>query len=366
MEGFDDLKSDDLQLVYSVSRVIFEQVHDKKLDEYKRCLQLLTKRLINRGYLTGIPRNIPELIIYLKENSMKNYLEGDVPDRSIIDNYGDLDEFVIEVTSDEQEEEKAQKLMAEIVMHIRKSDYEDKDNMYISARRFICENYVISSRDLEVRLSKKFKPEIAEKINEMYHLANDITGTYKLCPICKKPLNFIENHEGLCCDECDYHRTKDNLENIQVNYDTKVKKLHDGIYKYIVKSSIGEIVLFNKLQQKFKGYQVKLYPNVDQYDVSISNFETTIALDVKDTKNPSNLVKILLEKSNLEKLITPKNADKVFLVIPDHRVEIYNRENDNNYMRELITLLKNKGISLEVYQECKLFNTLVSIFEGEN
>lgn len=366
MEGFDYLKSDDLELVYSVSRVVFEQGHDKKLDEYKRCLQLLTKRLINRGHLTGIPRNIPELIIYLKENSMKHYLEGDVPDRSIIDNYGDLDEFVIAVTSDEKEEEKAQKLMAEIVMNIRKSDYEDKEDVYIRARRFICENYVISSRDLEVRLSKEFKPEIAKKIKEMYQLANDISGTYKLCPICKKPLNFTEAIEGLCCDECNYYREKYNLENIQLNFDTKVKKLHDGIYKYIVKSSIGEMELFNKIRRRFKGYEVKLYPNVDQYDVSISDYETTIALDVKDTKSPSNLVKILLEKSNLEKLISPKNADKVFLVIPDHRVRIYNRENDNNYMRELRTLLKNKGISLEVYQECKLFNTLVSIFEGEN
>jgi len=57
------LKSEDLVLIYSVSRAIFEQEHDKKLDEYKRCLQLLTKRLINRGYLTGILRNISELII---------------------------------------------------------------------------------------------------------------------------------------------------------------------------------------------------------------------------------------------------------------------------------------------------------------
>lgn len=81
------MKSEDLVLVYSISRTIFEQNNEKKLDEYKRCLQLLTRRLINRGYIASIPRNIPELIIYLKENSMKNYLEGDVPDRYIIDCY---------------------------------------------------------------------------------------------------------------------------------------------------------------------------------------------------------------------------------------------------------------------------------------
>lgn len=360
------MKSEDLALIYSVSRTIFEQNHDKKLDEYKRCLQLLTKRLINKGYLTDIPRNIPELIIYLKENSMKNYLEGEVPDRVIIDYYGNLDEFVIEVTSDEKELEKAQKIMADIVMHIRKSNYKDKEEEYIKARRFICENYLISSRDLDVYLSNELKPEVAKKIKDMYQLANDINGTYKLCPICKKPLNFIESFEGMCCDECDYYRSKDNLEPIQATFDTKVKKLHDGLYRYIVKSSIGEIVLFRRLKERFKDYEVKLYPNVDEYDVSISNYETTIALDVKDTKNPNNLVNILLEKSNLEKLTNPKNASKVLLVIPDHRVRIYNRDNDKNYIRELRTLLNNKGISIQVYQECKLFNKLVSVFEGES
>lgn len=359
------MKSEDLVLVYSVSRAVFEQDPDKKLDEYKVCLQLLTKRLINRGYLTDVPRNIPELIVYLKENSMKNYLEGDVPDRYIIDCYGNLDEFVIEITSDEKEEEKAQKIMADIVMHIRQSDYENKEDEYIKARRFICENYIISSRDLEVHLSKEFKPEVAKRIKNMYQLANDISGTYKLCPVCKKPLNFIEASEGVCCDECNYYRVKENLEPIQVTFDSKVKKLHDGLYRYIVKPSIGEMVLFRKLKERFKDYEVKLYPNVDEYDVSISNYETTIALDVKDTKNPNNLVNILLERSNLEKLTNPKNASKVLLVIPDHRVRIYNRDNDNNYIRELRSLLSNKGISIQVYQECKLFNKLLSVFEGE-
>lgn len=359
------MKSEDLALVYSISRAVFEQDPDKKLDEYKVCLQLLTKRLINRGYLTDVPRNIPELIVYLKENSMKNYLEGDVPDRYIIDCYGNLDEFVIEITSDEKEEEKAQKIMADIVMHIRQSDYENKEDEYIKARRFICENYIISSRDLEVHLSKEFKPEVAKRIKNMYQLANDISGTYKLCPVCKKPLNFIEASEGVCCDECNYYRVKENLEPIQVTFDSKVKKLHDGLYRYIVKPSIGEMVLFRKLKERFKDYEVKLYPNVDEYDVSISNYETTIALDVKDTKNPNNLVNILLERSNLEKLTNPKNASKVLLVIPDHRVRIYNRDNDNNYIRELRSLLSNKGISIQVYQECKLFNKLLSVFEGE-
>ena len=360
------MKSEDLVLIYSLSRAIFEQEHEKKLDEYRRCLQLLTKKLINKGHLTDIPRNIPELITYLKENSMRCYLEGEVPDRFIMDNYGNLDEFIIEVTSYEKELEKAQKIMADIVMHIRKSNYEDKEIEYINARRFICENYLISSRDLEICLSDEFKSEVASKIKDMYKLANDISGNYKLCPICKKPLNFIESPEGVCCDECDYYRAKENLEPIQVTFDTKVKKLHDGLYRYIVKPSIGEIILYKKLQEWFKDYEVKLYPNVDEYDVSISNYELTIALDVKDTKNPNSLVNILLEKSNLEKLINPKNADKVFLVIPDHRVRIYNRDNDKNYMRELKNLLKNKGISIiQVYQECKLFNKLISMFEGE-
>lgn len=359
------MKSDDLVLIYSFSSAISEQEYEKKLDKYKRCLQLLTKKLINKGQLNDIPRNIPELITYLKENSMRCYLEGEVPDRFIINNYGNIDEFIIEVTSDERETERVQRIMADIVMHIRKSNYKDKEIEYIKARRFICENYLISARDLEVRLLDEFRTEVSNKIKDMYQLANDISGHYKLCPICKKPLNFIESPDGTCCDECDYYRIKENLDPIQVTFDAKVKKLHEGIYRYIVKPSIGEMILYKKLKDRFKDYEVKLYPNVDQYDVSISNYEVTIALDVKDTKRPNKLVNILLEKSNLEKLINPRNADKVFLVIPDHRVRIYNRDNNKNYMRELRNLLKNKGISIRVYQECKLFNKLLSIFEGE-
>lgn len=359
------MKNEDLTIIYSVFRAVSEQEYDKKLDEYRRCLQLLTKKLINRGQLTDIPRNIPELITYLKKNNMRNYLEGQAPDRPIMNKYGDLDEFIIEVTSDEKENEKAQKMMGDIVTYIRKSDCENKEQEYINVRRFICDNYLISSRDLEVRLSDEFRPEIVNKIKAMYQLASDISGDYKLCPICKKPLNFNESPKGTCCNECDYYREKEKLESIQVVFDTKIKKLHDGLYKYIVKPSIGEIILYNKLKEHFKNYEVKLYPNVDQYDVMITNYEITVALDVKDVRNPNNLVNILLERSNLEKLINPKNADKIYLVIPDHRVRIYNRDNNKNYMRELKTLLNNKGLPIEVYQECKLFNKLVSIFEGD-
>lgn len=360
-----ELKAESIELLYSISNAISEKITDKKIDRCKECLQLITKELICKGKINEIPANIPELMTFLKSNNMTSYIEGKVPKRPIIDSYGDLDEFVIETISEGPEAEKAQKKMADILKLIRESDSEDKEEVYRKVRLFIINNYIILSKELDIQLMNNFNYTIAKKIKDMYKISNDINGDYKICPVCGKPLNFIEASIGSCSDVCEYYRNRDKLEAVQVNFDNKVKKLHDGIYKFIVKPSIGEIEIYKRLQSRFNDYEVELYPNVDEYDISISNGEKSIALDIKDVRDPSNLINILLNNTNLKKFNEEKSVDEVFLVIPDHRVRIYNEDQNKDYMRELNALIRNKGLNLKTVRENNIYKKISNIFEGE-
>ena len=134
--------------------------------------------------------------------------------------------------------------------------------------------------------------------------------------------------------------------------------MSEGIYKYVLLPNIGEIKIYENLVAKFKDLEVTLYPNIDEFDISISNGDICINLDVKDHTNPSSLAKNLKENSNLSKF----NKDKYcFLVIPDHRVEIYKKNNSKNYMNELNKTFQNEEIDIYSLQEKNLIKKIEEI-----
>lgn len=359
------MKSENIMILYSIKDAIEEIDEEKKLIKLNKLLQLITKTLIeNKQY--RIPTNIPELLTFLKITSVKQYINEITQDIYALDEYLNLKEEYIQYLDEENSDEKGQKLIYDLLKFLRQSEYSNKEDIYRELRKFIRHNYYISVRELELAIKSKYGKEIYSKIYNMYEKANDLNGKYELCPVCGKSLNLKDSKNGECVKKvCNYYIKSQNLKPIVKEFKEKMFKLNDGIYKYNLMSSIGEFEIYNKCLGWFKDKDVILYPNVDEYDISIVDDieDIRVNLDIKDSTDPMRLIKVLLENTNLEKLKKKEEGIFNFIVIPEHREKIYNLENNKSYTKELKNLLQENNIEIEVLCERHLRNKLIGIFE---
>ena len=359
------MNSENILLVYSIKNSIEELNTEKKLIKLNKLLQLLTKTLIeNEQY--NIPTNIPELLSYIKKTPVNQYVSEITENIYALDEYLNISEEFIKYLDEENSEEKGQKLMFNLLKFLRQSYYSNKEDIYIDLRKFIRYNNYISVRDLELNIKPKYDKDIYLKIYNMYEKANDLNGQYELCPVCGRSLNLRDSINGECINKvCNHYIKSQNLKPIIKEFNEKMLRLNDGIYKYNLMSSIGEFEIYNKCLEWFKDKDVILYPNVDEYDISIIDDieEIRVNLDIKDTADPMRLVKVLLENTNLEKLKNKEAGTFNFIVIPDHREKIYRLENEKSYTSELIYLLEQNNIQIDVVNERNLKNKLLELFE---
>lgn len=359
------MNSENITLLYSIKYSIEEIDTGKKLIKLNNLLQLLTKTLIENEQF-NIPINIPELLSYLKKTPVNQYVSEITENIYAIDEYLNLTQEFIKYLDEDNSEEKGQKLMYDLLKFLRQSDYSNKEDIYRELRTFIRYNNYISVKDLELSIKSKYDKEIYLKINNMYDKANDLKDKHELCPICGNSLNFKDSKNGECINQvCNYYIKEHNLKPIVKEFKEKMLRLNDGIYKYNLMSSIGEFEIYNKCLEWFKDKEVVLYPNVDEYDISIIDGleEIRVNLDIKDTANPMRLLKILLEKTNLEKLKNKEDGTFNFIVIPDHREKIYRLENEKGYTSELNKLMVENNIPIEAVSERYLKNKITGLFE---
>lgn len=358
------MNSEAIMLLYSTKDAIEELDTEKKLLKLNKLLQLITKTLIENNQY-GIPTNISELLTFLKTTPVTKYINEIPQEIYAVDEYLNLTEEFIEYLDEENSEEKSQKLMNDLLKFLRQSDYSNKEDIYRELRTFIRYNYYISVRELELDMKCKYDKEIYLKIRNMYEKADDLIGEYELCPVCGGRLNLRDSKNGECSKVCNYYIKAHNLKPIIKEFKEKMLRLNDGIYKYNLMSSIGEFEIYNKCLDWFKDKEVILYPNIDEYDISIVDNieEIRVNLDIKDTADPMKLIKILLENTNLEKLKNKEAGTFNFIVIPDHREKIYRLGNDKSYTKELNDLMKENNIPIEAVNERHLKNKLIKLFE---
>lgn len=361
------MNSKDLNIIYSINDAINEKDKEIKIKKFYRLLQELTKVLIEKNFL-DFPKNIPELLKFLKDIPMSTYIEDEDSNDTAIDEYLELTNELLEKISEENSEEEGQKLMYKLLKFIRESELElkDKENIYRDIRKFIIENYYISVRDFELEVKNKFDSDIFKSLKTMYENADDINGEYLICPICGRELNLDDNKEGRCSSVCNYYMNKYKVKTKKKVFTNRILKLNEGIYRFNLMSSIGEFKIYKKCLKRFKGKEITLYPNVDEYDIRLRDYKNDIIinLDIKDARTPERLVKILMTDTKLEKLIDKDNKEFNYIVIPEHREHIYKTTNNNGrYLKELKQLLINENINIKVIGEKNLYKEIERIFE---
>lgn len=361
------MNTEEIEIAYAIKNAV-EKIEDipNNLQLFYRAIDLITNKMISdKNY--DFPVNISQFIKFIKNNNMNTYISDKLPSEPFINSFFEINENVLDFTNEKNSEEKSQKIMKELVDLCRLKKKENKDDsinwdeIYRQARLFIANNFLIKKSDLDKELDDKFGSDVAEKIKDMYEKSNYKKGEIIICPVCEKPLDFTNEKDG-CNYVCKYYKKIDKLQNKKktISGNDKLCNLKNGIYRYILIPQISENRIYKNLKERYKSLEVVLYPNIDEYDVSISNGDICINLDIKDHRTPFVLVKNLKENTNLSKL-----RDRYcYLVIPDHRVCIYKETEGGRYMNELIQLLQQEEMYLNVIQEKNLKKKIEEILGG--
>lgn len=320
----------------------------------------------------NIPGNIRELIQLLKQYTLNQLgfdLGAEYQDAKLINVYGHIDLDVLYwYESSTNEDDIDQNLIRDFLMSCRKEFNETKNEqipiMYAESRAFINPLNYIVTQDSLIRLISKYASTSKEinKIKDWYEEAHYSSNTLYSCPVCGKILSqdlLVENH---CTQMCMYYRDKYSLSPKKITLDPKIKykKLKNGIYTYTLIPAVSEFRIFKNLADQYGLANVKLYPEIDKFDISLEIDNIKVLIDVKDFKSPYELVESLIDKHSFEKMNIYNGNVLVYLVIPEHRKYLFI---EGNYKRIVSKKIKNYTRTIKVVYEDELYREVGGIID---
>lgn len=201
------------------------------------------------------------------------------------------------------------------------------DTGYRYLRKFLIDNPVVRVTDRKVLKQMKNLPnEVQSKLWDLFYEPIPLTyvsdKTVNVCPRCSWTL-FKDLNGDYKCDT-------DKCKKLTRNWEEKVRSIENGsnllrvkrgIRRYIVDPGIIEMNLYKELCKIGKDngqFEVELYPNKDEYDISIKlkNGETWM-IDVKDWAVPQQLA------FHIKPFSSTSEYAKAFLIVPNYRGEKY-------------------------------------------
>ncbi len=337
-----------------------------------------SKSVINRlnGFLihhTKVEpsKNIREFIIQLRSLSIHELgfeIDDEYKNQSILNENGHVDSSIkYWYENSIQNDDVDQNLVKEFLLECRK-EYKETGNkriieMYSEVRSFIsASNYCLSANRIMSLVGKYSNTsDSIVKIREWYENANLLSKDNYLCPVCGKILDNDILKEFRCTDMCMYYRDKESLlpKGFAVNSEFKYKKLKRGIYTYTLLPGVSELRIYEQLLELYGNDKVLLYPEIDKFDISVICNTGVIYVDVKDFASPYDLVETLMKNQSFIKMESVCEDDYVYLVIPEHRRNIYKGGNYKNIVKKRIRQLTNK---VRVVYEGEFYKEVGDIF----
>lgn len=327
---------------------------NKQLQLFEKTRIKLNRLLREKGF--PMVSNHREMFETLRTLEMKFYLEGIEKEETLLTERYQLSAVIEPLLVERDAWEEQQRLMGELLKSIRRHETlsdKEKEATYSKLRTFLCQNYLITEEDIEDYIPVEF----ASDIRKMYHRVNLNEKEVSCCPHCSRPVAM----DGSCTDVCNYYQRKHPKPLIRkpIDLDMKWYALVDGIYRFTNLPSIGERYIYQELMNTYylnSDVSVLMYPGVDAYDVSVTNGRLMIELDIKDYVQPEGLVQHFKTNGYATNKMRSSSTTLKYLVIPNHRVDLYNQDRTHDYMNELKTKLEANGIEMEVIQEETLYH----------
>ncbi|MCM1219118.1 MAG: hypothetical protein NC548_31945 [Lachnospiraceae bacterium] len=209
-------------------------------------------------------------------------------------------------TEDDMFKALEQRMVYEKMKELSESDY-------TAVRKFIVEHPVCTKQDFRTFKITHSVQEILEIIAMSYE---DIPeGSYQ-CRACGWTMQFHGNQAVCCNRSCTlHHPTPEQLNLLDVS---EMQRLKHGIMRYMCLPGKLELEIQHKAEEC--GYQTKLWPEKDQYDIQIILHDgNKWAVDAKMYRNPYLLASAIKNDGAFETV----SADKRFYVVPSEALKEY-------------------------------------------
>ncbi|ERI93913.1 hypothetical protein HMPREF1982_01326 [Clostridiales bacterium oral taxon 876 str. F0540] len=267
-------------------------------------------------------------------------------------------------------QEVEQKEMLEFLLACRQHRGKDNQavysNYYRDGRLLVNkDNMIMTNIEFSKLIINKFPAELKKIIKSWRRDIDILSSTVTTCPVCGKKIENDFGKEGKCSDICSYYINKDklNYNRFEIKEDEQYSQFTEGIYRYILLPNIGEKTIYDNIK-RIQDVEIELYPNMDEYDMKIIIDNDNLFIDVKDVQEPSELVKLLKSNNSVSKLVVNEKAAR-YLVIPEHRRQIYLEQSHVDYKKELIRFLENEEIPINVLYEKELYKKIKQLVNDD-
>ncbi|MCA0757014.1 hypothetical protein KP806_18290 [Paenibacillus sp. N4] len=310
---------------------------------------LLAKALLLEGQ--PVPVDIPSLIALLQKPVCEwgvSEIEDYPMDTSLLTQYlgvsSSAKDFLMMYVS--PEEAQAQEVLA-ILQYCRNAD-SPLEEKYRMIRTYIITNPVVTAIQLISFGQLLQDPNLIDMLNKCYEEITSDSDRYRCCPRCGWTLEY-KNNQWRCGTEdlCGTLHNRDQLNKWSTM--NKLFRLRPGVYRYTMLPGRAEVGARDYLVSK--GYDVALFPNVDQYDLEIKLSTRTVYLDMKDFKNPLILASYFnrMEVHQLAKYL----KEHVYVVIPKYRSKLY-----PGYAHMVVNSLKPYARNIRIVNEREILGLL--------
>lgn len=357
-------------VIYNITKVLNNWEDDLSKLETKYMSEAMyefIKEIIKKGNM-DFPKNLFEFINFLTDKSLKDMnfddedFEISLLNEKIILN-GRLNNkyknWFEEMESLLEEEQRAMKEFLDACRsHKGKEDEEEYCEYYRVGRTLISKENMVMGNIEFYKLIERALPKELRKIAQSWRKDIDINGDeIKICPVCGKRIDFSFRVEGECSEICNYYIAKNNLEYVTKKIeDSQYSEFTNGIYRFILLPGIGEINIYKNLL-KYEKCKVTLYPDMDEFDIEVVYNGKKVCIDVKDVTTPNDLVRVLNENGGVSKLCKEEKR-LIYLVIPEHRRNIFKNKYGVDYKKELLRILDNENIEIDVLYERELYKEI--------
>lgn len=164
---------------------------------------------------------------------------------------------------------------------------ENVEYWYTILRKFLIDHpyILLNEKNYNVEIFNLLKDEGFYKKGASLYINNQ---AMRICGYCNYPIHIDKkSHIGPCSLDpkpLSIKRIKLHLFTLDNVIQEPLFVANQIIWKSIIICGIPEIILYNRLEKTFGSEMIKLYPNEDLLDISISKKEIQIGIDVKATK----------------------------------------------------------------------------------